>query len=283
MREIKYEDVVNTVAEMCPEACITLDEEMKGVIRDAMEREESPMGKMILGRFLYNLELAEKERLPFCEDTGQAVFFVDVGEDVRINPPGLTAAINEGMVKGYREHYLRKAVVDPITRKNTGDNTPAISHYTISPGDTIKIALLAKGGGSENMSTLKMFPPSAGWEGMKKFAIDWINQSGGNPCPPTIVCIGIGGNFELAALNAKRAFAFRRMGQRHPDPFWAERELEILEEANKLGIGPQGLGGTVTVLDVFIEVAPCHIASLPFALNFQCPANRRAFRELQGA
>ena len=280
MCEIAYDDVVNAIAEMCVEACISLDDEMKRVIAGAREKEKSPMGKMILGRFLENLAIAERERMPFCEDTGQAVFFVDVGEDVRVTAGGLTAAINDGVRKGYRENYLRNSVVDPLTRKNTGDNTPAIIHYSISPGDRIKIALLAKGGGSENMSTLKMFPPSAGWEGMKKFAIDWINQSGGNPCPPTIVGIGIGGNFELAAINAKRAFAFRRMGQRNRDPFWAEKELEILEEANKLGIGPQGLGGTVTVLDVFIEVAPCHIASLPFALNFQCPANRRAFREL---
>jgi fumarate hydratase subunit alpha len=280
VREIPYEDVVNAVAEMCPEACMTLDEEMKEVMRRALDAEKSPLGKRILGRFIENLGLAEREGLPFCEDTGQAVLFVDVGEDVRVSGPGLTEAITQGVRKGYAENPLRKSVVDPITRRNTGDNTPAIIHYNIVPGDRIRIVFLGKGGGSENMSTLKMFPPSAGWEGIKRFALDWIAQAGGNPCPPTIVGMGIGGNFELAAINAKRAFAFRKMGQRHHDPFWAEKELEILEEANKLGIGPQGLGGTITVLDVFIEVAPCHIASLPLAINLQCPANRRAFREL---
>ncbi|MEO0140944.1 MAG: fumarate hydratase [candidate division WOR-3 bacterium] len=280
MREIPYDQLVNVIAEMCPEACMTLDDEMKGVLQRAMEQEESPLGKRILGRFIENLGLAEREGLPFCEDTGQAVLFVDVGEEVRVSGKGLTAAINDGVRKGYGENPLRKSVVDPITRRNTWDNTPAIIHYTISPGDKLRILLLAKGGGSENMSVLKMFPPSAGWEGMRAFIIETIAQAGGNPCPPTIVGIGIGGDFELAALNAKRAFAFRKMGQRNPDPFWAEKELEILEEANKLGIGPQGLGGTVTVLDVFIEVSPCHIASLPLAINFQCPANRRAFREV---
>jgi fumarate hydratase subunit alpha len=280
MREIKYEDVVNTVADMCIEACVFLKDDMKEVLKKAYEKEESETGKKIMAQILKNLEVAEKERMPICQDTGLAVFFVEVGEDVKVTGGGLTAEINDGVRKGYKEGYLRKSACDPITRKNTGDNTPAIIHYSLVPGDRLKLALAPKGGGSENMSTVKMFPPSAGWEGMKKFAIEWIAQSGGNPCPPTVIGIGIGGNFELAAINAKRAIVFRKIGQRHPDPFWAEKELEILEEANKLGIGPMGLGGTVSVLDVFIEVAPCHIASLPFAINTQCHANRHAFREI---
>jgi len=281
MREIKYEDVVATVREMSIEANLFLKEDVKNALSDAYQREQSETGKNILGMILKNMEVAERERLPLCQDTGLAVFFVEIGEDVKVSGKGLTEAINEGMRQGYKDGYLRKSVVaDPLRRTNTGDNSPAIIYYSLVPGDRLKIAFAPKGGGSENMSTVKMFPPSAGWEGIKKFVLEWVFHSGGNPCPPTILGIGIGGNFELAALNAKKALVFRKMGERNRDPFWAEKEVELLEDINKLGVGPMGLGGTVTSLDVFIEVAPCHIASLPMAINTQCHANRHAFREL---
>ncbi len=281
MRELKYQDVVSAVRDMCIQANLFLNDDVKQALKEAYQREQSETGKSVLNMILQNIQVAEKERMPLCQDTGLAVFFVEVGEQLVVSGKGLTEAINEGVRQGYKDGYLRKSVVeDPVRRKNTGDNTPAIIHYKLVPGDKLRIVLAPKGGGSENMSTVKMFPPAAGWKGMKEFALQWISQSGGNPCPPSVIGIGVGGNFELAAINAKKAIVFRKMGQRNPDPFWAEKELELLEEANKLGVGPMGLGGTVSVLDVFIEVAPCHIASLPFAINTQCHANRHAVREL---
>lgn len=281
MREIHFDDVVAAVRDMSIEANLYLKDDVKEALKHAYEREESGTGKSILRMVLKNIEVAEAERLPLCQDTGLAVFFVEMGEEVKVSGDGVAKAINEGVRRGYKDGYLRKSVVDdPVRRKNTGDNTPAIIHFDVVPGTHLKIALAPKGGGSENMSTVKMFSPSAGWEGMKKFVLEWVFKSGGNPCPPSIIGIGVGGNFELAAINAKKALVFRKIGQRNPDPFWAGKEVELLDDINKLGVGPMGLGGVVTSLEVFIESAPCHIASMPMAINTQCHANRHAFREL---
>ena len=280
MREIPYETVVETVKQMCMEANYEMGPDMYAALRTALEREESPQGKAVLEQIIENAEIAKTERVPICQDTGVAVFFVEVGEDVKIVGGSLKDAIYEGVRKGYQEGYLRKSIVqDPLRRVNTGDNTPPIIHFDLVPGDKLRLLFAAKGGGSENMSMARLFAPAAGKEGIKRFVLEVVEKAGGNPCPPIVIGIGIGGNFEMSAILAKKAL-FRPIGSRHPDPFYAQMEEEILEEVNKLGIGPMGMGGRVTAFDVHIEVMPCHIASLPVAVNIQCHANRHVEREL---
>ncbi len=274
MREIPYEEVVEAVKEMAIQSNCILPPEMYDILEKALEREESPVGKEVLSQIIKNDEIAKREMIPICQDTGIAVLFVEVGEDVRIKGGSLKDALNEGVRKGYVEGYLRKSVVkDPLRRVNTGDNTPAIIHFDIVPGDKLRIIFAPKGGGSENMSVARLFPPAIGREGIIDFVVETVDKAGGNPCPPIVVGVGIGGNFEMSAIIAKKAL-LRKIGERHPDPFYAEMEEEILNRINKLGIGPMGLGGRVTALDVHIETYPCHIASLPVAVNIQCHANR---------
>jgi fumarate hydratase subunit alpha len=243
-------------------------------LEEGLKRESSPSGRDILGQLLENARLAADEGLPMCQDTGLTVIFLDVGQEVHVQGD-LEEAVQEGVRAGYDEGYLRKSVVaSPVApRTNTGDNTPAIIHTRIVPGETLKITVAPKGGGSENMSALAMLKPAQGWEGAKDFVLETVRRAGPNPCPPVIVGVGLGGNFEYSTLLAKRAL-LRPLGRRHPDQATAEREEELLEAINRLGIGPGGFGGKVTALGVAIETHPCHIASLPVAVNINCHAHR---------
>lgn len=250
-------------------------DDIANAIKAALETETSPTAKEILNIILENHRVAKDERMPICQDTGVAVFFIDLGQEVHIVGGGYEEAINEGVKQGYTEGYLRKSMVgDPIIeRKNTKDNTPAVIHTRIVPGDKIHILVAPKGGGSENMSEVKMMKAADGIEGVKDFVIDRVRRSGGNPCPPIIVGVGLGGNFEMSAILSKKALT-RNIGERSPDPTYAEVEVELLKRINKLGIGPMGLGGKTTALDVFVEYVPCHIASMPVAVNINCHAAR---------
>jgi fumarate hydratase subunit alpha len=273
MREVDYNIIVDTVARLCTEANYLLGEDVINAFKKGLEKEESPTGKDILNQLLKNAEIAKNEKIPICQDCGFAVVFLELGEDVHVKG-NILNAIRDGVKKGYTDGYLRKSILaDPIKGKNTGDNTPPIIHTTIVPGDKIKITVAPKGGGSENMSEVKMGKPADGIEGVKEFVLDKVQRSSANPCPPIIVGVGIGGNFEYSAILAKKAL-LRDIGQRHPDPFYADVERELLEKINNLGIGPMGLGGRVTALDVFIEVYPRHIASFPAAVNINCHAAR---------
>ncbi len=274
-KEIDYNKVVETVSELCMTANYELGEDVLEMLRKAHETEESPTGKSILGQILENAEISRKERIPMCQDTGFAVFFVELGEDVRIVGGNLTDAIKEGVKKGYTEGYLRKSIVtDPVlTRKNTGDNTPPIIHYELTGGDKLTITCAPKGGGSENMSEVKMMKPADGIEGVKDFVVERVKKSSGNPCPPVVVGVGIGGTFEKCAWLAKKALT-RKLREPNPDPRFAEVERELLQRINALGIGPMGLGGRTTALAVHIEAFPCHIASMPVAVNMNCHAAR---------
>lgn len=274
MREIAYKEIVERVAQACIEANCLLNEDLLSALRRAYEEEESPTGKEILAQILENDEIASKELIPACQDTGTAVVFVELGSGVRITGGELYDAINEGVRKGYTEGYLRKSIVsDPFRRVITKDNTPAIIYTDLVSGDSLKITVMPKGGGAENMSEVKMFAPAAGVEGVKEFVVESVRRAGANPCPPVTVGVGIGGGFERAAYLAKRAL-LRKIGSRHPDPFYAEMEADLLRRINDLGIGPQGLGGRITALAVFIEAAPCHIASLPVGVNIDCHVAR---------
>jgi fumarate hydratase subunit alpha len=272
MKTIKREQIIDSVRKMCIEAACVLENDVKRAISDAIEKEISPIGKEVLYQLQENAEIAQKEYLPICQDTGIAVVFVEIGQDIHIEGD-IREAINQGVREGYKEGYLRKSVAHPITRKNTLDNTPAIIHFNIVPGDKLKITLLPKGGGSENMSGYKMLTPAAGIKGVKEFIITRVKEAGSNPCPPIVVGVGIGGTMEYCTFLAKKAL-IRPLGQRNPDPEIAKLEEELLEEINKLGIGPAGLGGRVTALAVNIEVHPCHITSLPVAVNIECHAHR---------
>jgi fumarate hydratase subunit alpha len=239
----------------------------------AMEKEESPLGGEILKELKENARIAKEENVPICQDTGFAVVFVELGQEVHLVGGSLNEAIHEGVRQGYRDGFLRKSICHPFTRANTGDNTPAIIHIEIVPGDKVKITVAPKGGGSENMSRVVMLTPSDGVEGIKRFVIQRVKESGSNPCPPTIVGVGIGGTFEQAALLAKKSL-LRSLGSKNSNPELDKLESEILTEINKLGIGPQGLGGRTTSLAVHIFMMPCHIASFPLAVNIQCHAQR---------
>ena len=273
MKTIKASDIVEAVAKMCVTANHELPADVQAAFETCHAAEEAPAAKEIFRQLLENSELSRTTNLPLCQDTGLGVFFVEVGEDVKVEGGSLRAAINDGMVKGYKDGYLRKSSCDPFTRKNTGDNAPAIIHFDIVPGDTLKICMMAKGGGSENMSRVTMLAPAQGWKGIKEFVVNRVAEAGPNPCPPTIVGVGFGGNFELAAINSKQAL-MRALDDRHPDPEIAKLEDELLEAINHLGIGPMGLGGKTTSLGVKIVVAPCHLASLPLAVNIQCHSAR---------
>ena len=273
MREIQASEIVDAVANMCIQANTVLHQDVLDAFKKGYEEEESPAAKEIFRQLLENAELAKNTKLPLCQDTGLAVFFVEMGEDAKVAGSTLNEAINQGVIKGYGEGYLRKSSCDPMTRKNTGDNTPAIIHVDLVPGDKIKISFMAKGGGSENMSRVTMLAPAQGWEGIKQFVVNRMAEAGPNPCPPTILGIGIGGTFEMAPKMAKKAL-LRKLDDTHPDPKIAEMEKELLDEVNKLGVGPMGLGGKYTCLGVKIAMAPCHLASLPLAINVQCHSSR---------
>jgi len=275
VREISCDEIAQTVARLCVEANLYLGEDVLAALRRAKEEEVSPLGREILDQILRNAEIAAQEKLPLCQDCGMTVVFLELGQDVHIAGGNLYDAINEGVRRGYEEGYLRKSVVErPFSaRVNTKDNTPAVIHTEVVPGDRLKITVCPKGGGSENMSYLKMLSPAAGRQGVIDFVVDCVDRSGANPCPPIIVGVGIGGTIDWTTLLAKRAL-LRPVGQPHPDPEVAELEAEILERVNKLGIGPQGFGGKVTALAVHVETFPCHIASLPVAVNIQCHSAR---------
>lgn len=274
MKEISTKKITEEVAKLCVEANIFIDEKLLQAFNKFKEIEESENGKIVFSEIIENAEIAKKDKKPICQDTGIAVVFVEIGQEVHIIDGSITDAINEGVKKGYKEGYLRKSVVDnPLTRKNTGDNTPAIIHYEIVPGDKLKITVAPKGAGSENMSALKMLKPSEGWEGIKKFVKETVEIAGPNPCPPIIIGVGIGGNFEKVALLAKKAL-LRDIGEHNPDSNIAKLEDELLKVVNSTGIGPQGYGGRITAIQVNIEVYSCHIASLPVAVNINCHVAR---------
>ncbi len=274
MREVHVDRMVKTVADLCIAANYELGEDVIESFKRFREKEESPTARAILDQLIENAAIAREGLFPMCQDTGFAVLFVEIGQEVRIVGGDLWAALNEGVRKGYGEGYLRKSIVaDPLRRVNTKDNTPPVVWTEVVPGDKVTITVAPKGGGSENMSEVRMLRPADGAEGVKNFVVERVSRSGGNPCPPVVVGVGIGGTFDKCAWLAKKAL-LRPLGQRHPDPFYADMELELLERINKLGIGPQGLGGRTTALDVHVEVYPCHIASLPAAVNMQCHAAR---------
>ncbi|CDF59428.1 fumarate hydratase [Thermobrachium celere] len=274
MREIHVSKITETVKQLCMDANYYLGEDIKNKFYEFKEKETSKLGKEILDILIKNSEIAENEKMPMCQDTGMAVVFMEIGQDVHIVGGNLEDAINEGVRQGYIEGYLRKSVVkDPLDRVNTKDNTPAIIHYSIVPGDKIKITVAPKGFGSENMSRLKMLKPADGVEGVKKFVLETVKEAGPNPCPPIVVGVGIGGTFEKAAFLAKKAL-LRSVDEENKNPYYAQLEKELLEEINKLGIGPQGFGGLTTCLGVNIEVYATHIAGLPVAVNINCHATR---------
>ncbi len=275
MREIEVNEVTQKVAQLCMQSNYSLGDDVIVALKKALEEEESPAGKEVLRQILRNAELAAGEQVAICQDTGVAVIFLELGQEVHLVGGDLNSAIAEGVRKGYIEGYLRKSmVVRPFSgRVNTKDNTPPVIYTDIVPGDKLKITVVPKGGGSENMSALGMLAPARGREGVVDFVVQVIDKAGSNPCPPTIVGVGIGGTAERAMLLAKRAL-LRQVGKPNPDPEVAELEEEILRRINSLGIGPMGYGGRTTALAVHAEVMPCHIASLPVAVNPQCHAAR---------
>jgi fumarate hydratase subunit alpha len=273
MREIHIDDIVSAIERLFIDANINLPDNICKALERAAESEESIAGREVILELISNAGLAKREKIPICQDTGLAVTFMEIGQDVHITGGVLADAVDEGVRRAYKNGYLRKSCCDPFSRKNTNDNTPAILHVKIVPGEHIKIVVLPKGGGSENYGEVRMLVPSEGKEGVKSFVLQMVNKGGPNPCPPIIVGIGIGGNFETSALLSKEALMVP-VGVRNDDPFLAAFEGEILEEINKTGIGPQGYGGTVTALDVHIKMLPCHIASFPVAVNIQCHAHR---------
>jgi fumarate hydratase subunit alpha len=279
MREIHVKTITEAVRDLAIRANTELGEDVLEAFREALHREESPTGKDILQRLLENAAIARDEQIPMCQDTGLAVVFVELGQDVHLVGGTLREAVEEGVRRGYGEGYLRKSVCHPFTRQNTGDNTPAVIHVELVPGEGVKLVFAPKGGGSENMSRVTMLTPAVGVEGVKDFVVQRVKESGPNPCPPTVVGVGIGGTFEQAALLAKKAL-LRPLGSDNPDPQLDRLEKDWLAAVNRLGIGPQGLGGRVTSLAVHINMMPCHIASLPVAVNIQCHAARHKEVEL---
>jgi len=279
VREIEASEVTRVVRELCMEICYTVPEEMVELMQRAREKEESPLGRQILDLLIRNQELAAEGEYPYCQDTGYTVVFLELGQDVHVVGGDLEDALNEGVRRGYGDGYLRGSIVrDPLfDRKNTGDNTPAFIHTRIVPGDEIRIQVDAKGAGSENMGKHAMLKPADGLEGVKHFVLKAVAESGPNACPPGIIGVGVGGNFEWSAILAKRAL-MRKVGQPNPDPRIAELEAELYERCNALGLGPEALGGTQTVLAVHVETMATHIASLPVAVNIECHAHRTGTR-----
>lgn len=273
MREINSNIITEEVKKLCIEGNIFLGDDVIKSFQDNLEKEESDLGKDILNILIENAKIAKESHVPLCQDTGMAVFFVEIGQEVLIKGDTLTDAINKGVSEGYTEGYLRKSVVSPITRINTKDNTPAIIHYEMVKGDKIKIQYAPKGFGSENMSQLKMLKPSDGIEGVKNFIVKAVSEAGPNPCPPIVVGVGIGGTVDKCAQIAKKAL-FRNIGEHSEDEMIADLEREMIEKINDLGIGPQGLGGNTTALAVNIETFPTHIAGLPVVVNINCHSAR---------
>lgn len=274
MREIQCSKITEVIRKLCIEANEHLPEDVKCAIKTARKEEDGEIAKGILDNIIENYEIADRENVPICQDTGMAVVFMEIGQDVHITGGDLTECVNEGVRQGYTDGYLRKSVVkDPIRRGNTGDNTPAILYTEIVPGEQIKITVVPKGFGSENMSRIMMFKPSAGLEGIKDFIIETVKFAGPNPCPPMVVGVGIGGTFDRCALLAKKAL-MRPLGSSNKDPFYADLEKELLLKINSLGIGPQGLGGRTTAIGLNIETFPTHIAGMPCAVNINCHVTR---------
>ena len=274
MREIQCSKITEVIRKLCIEANEHLQEDVKCAIKTARKEEDGEIAKGILDNIIENYEIADRENVPICQDTGMAVVFMEIGQDVHITGGDLTECVNEGVRQGYTDGYLRKSVVkDPIRRGNTGDNTPAILYTEIVPGEQIKITVGPKGFGSENMSRIMMFKPSAGLEGIKDFIIETVKFAGPNPCPPMVVGVGIGGTFDRCALLAKKAL-MRPLGSSNKDPFYADLEKELLLKINSLGIGPQGLGGRTTAIGLNIETFPTHIAGMPCAVNINCHVTR---------
>ncbi|WP_419742539.1 fumarate hydratase [Paraclostridium dentum] len=273
MRIIKSSQITEIVRDMCIKANIYLGEDVVESLKENKEKENSELGKNILKILIKNCEIAKEKQMPICQDTGMAVFFVSIGQDVHVEGKNISDAINEGVKQGYEDGFLRKSVVTPIDRKNTQDNTPAIIHYDIVEGDKITIEFAPKGFGSENMSKMKMLKPSDGIKGIQNFIIDTVKEAGPNPCPPIVVGVGIGGTIEKCAQIAKKSL-LRDIGEHNKDENIKKLEIQILKEINNLGIGPQGLGGNTTALAVNIETFPTHIAGLPVVVNINCHAAR---------
>ncbi|MDI6828724.1 MAG: fumarate hydratase [Armatimonadota bacterium] len=274
MREIYFSRIVEAVAELCVKSNYELGDDVYQALKNAIEVEESPIARDILAQLIENADIARQKRMPMCQDTGYVVAFIELGKDVHITGGLLADAVNAGVAKGYTEGYLRKSIVaHPLDRKNTGDNTPAVIHVDLVAGDQIRIMIAPKGGGSENMSSVKMLKPSDGVAGVKQFVLETVRSAGPNPCPPLIIGVGIGGTMDKAAVLAKKAL-FRRVGDHSSNPLDANLEEELLKLVNETGIGPGGFGGKTTALAVNVETYPCHIASLPVAVNIQCHAAR---------
>jgi len=281
VRELDVGKITEAVKTLCITANYDLPEDVYDALVKASEVEESPVGREVLGQLIENADIAVADRVPICQDTGFAVIFAEVGQDVHLVGGSFEDAVHEGVRRGYAEGYLRKSVAEEPAhaRRNTKDNTPAILHTGIVPGATVRLTLMAKGGGAENMSSLNMLKPSQGWAGMVDAVVETVSRAGSNPCPPVIIGVGIGGTIDMVTVLAKKAL-LRDVGSTHPDARLAVMEDELLERINALGIGPQGLGGSTTALDVFIEEMPCHIASMPMAVNVQCHAQRHKTVEL---
>jgi len=276
MRTINSEEITKKVRAMCIEATCHITPDVKAAFENSLKTEKSEVSKGIIENLLKNAEIADRKEVPICQDTGMAVFFVEVGNEVIVEGDTITEAINKGVSQGYTDGYLRKSVVaDPLNRVNTKDNTPAIIHYDFVKGDKIKITFAPKGFGSENKSGLKMLNPSDGLDGVVDFVVETVRKAGPNPCPPMVIGVGIGGTMDKCAVLAKKALT-REVGSSNENPFYADLEKKLLEKVNKLGIGPQGMGGTTTALGLNIEVFPTHIAGLPVAVNVNCHATRHA-------
>lgn len=274
MREINAEKITEVIERLCIEANQVLPEDVKEAIGKCRACEDGEIARQILDNIIDNYRIAQEEQVPICQDTGMACVFLEIGQDVHITGGDLTEAVNEGVRRGYEKGYLRKSVVkDPVRRGNTGDNTPAMLYTEIVPGEQLKITVGPKGFGSENMSAIRMFKPSAGLQGIKDFILETVEAAGPNPCPPMIVGVGIGGTFDKAALLAKKAL-MRPVDSENPDPFYADLEKEMLEKINELGIGPQGFGGRTTAIGLNIETMPTHIAGMPCAINISCHVTR---------
>ena len=280
MRTIHTEEIISNIRQMCIEANHMLTPDMQKALECAVTDEKSPIGQKVLGQLQDNLQIAQEDTIPICQDTGMAVVFLEIGQDVHFEGGSLTDAINEGVRQGYVDGYLRKSVVkDPLIRENTKDNTPAVIHYDLVPGDKVKITVAPKGFGSENMSRIFMLKPADGIEGVKNAILTAVKDAGSNACPPMVVGVGIGGTFEKCALLAKKALT-RPVDERSSIPYVKELEEELLATINRLGIGPGGLGGSTTALAVNIDTYPTHIAGLPVAVNICCHVNRHCVREL---
>jgi fumarate hydratase subunit alpha len=273
MREVPVKDITQVVRDLFIDANCNLGEDVKAALQQALEREESPIGKEILAELIENARIAKAERMPMCQDTGLPVVFIELGQEVHLTGGDFSKAINAGIRQGFQDGLLRPSLCHCLSRHNTGDNTPAVIHLEIVSGDRVRIIVLPKGGGSENMSGVRMLAPAAGLAGIKDFVVQHVKESGANPCPPIIVGVGIGGSFDQAAIIAKKAL-LRPVGSTNADPELAAMEADLLGRINDLGIGPSGYGGRVTALAVHVDMIPCHIASLPVAVNIQCHAHR---------